>query len=1012
LIIACLQLISVITPVNPATTWGPLILIFAISAIKELVDDRARAAADKIANEKIFNVLKNGRVELIQSKNIRVGDILRLQENDEVPCDLVLLKSALSNGLCFIQTTNLDGETNLKTRTVINELKECETSEIERFRGVIECGPPDAQVYSFDSRIWLDASTMAHSPAISLSGQQFLQQTTTIRNTPYIYGAVVYTGNQTKFSMNKDQTPVKWTMTDKLINRIAVLLFMSQLALVVIFGIIGVYWQDARERNLKYLLTPEKAPFYDFLIIPARFLLLCSTIIPISLKVTLDFCKMLYAKYIQWDLKLYDVDAGHPPVIPNNTSISEDLGQIEYVLSDKTGTLTQNVMVFQHASLEGEIYDLGGQPNEEKSGKFLQSAVRKPNKVVMDFLLNIALNNGVVPDKKDGQLVYKSESPDEEALVSAAAAAGVRLLKRDGPIVELSINEEIRRYRILQELKFTSDRRRMSTVVKDVATGKLIVYIKGGDDRVFERLAAGESIDTLTPHIDLFAKKGLRTLAYGYKSIEESDFEKWLTIYQKASTALTDREAEEAKAFELLERDFHLTGASAIEDKLQVGVQAAIGDLREAGIRFWMLTGDKFQTALEIATACNLKKPDGPDSRVLEVAGESIDEVYACLRGHLAVMTSLPSHVEVCVVTRGSTMVYAYDPKNIDLFTEVTLKANAVVCCRFAPRQKQQIVEMVKRAGKMTLAIGDGGNDVVMIQAAHVGVGIRGKEGLQASRAADYQINEFRALKRLLLVHGRYSYMRTAVIAQYSYYKSLVFCFYQLAYALVSGWSGSSFFNSFAVASYNVLLFPPIMSFTIDQDISPEDLMANPELYRDCATSKYFSLKTYFFWILRGIFQGFVGFLFTLWCYQEFYHHANGGYPADYEMVGVAAFTAYFWVQTLTILLESKYITNYTLALVWFFHIFLYAMLIMTNSSMSFNSLNPFGATSMALADPVKWLNNLLVIVVSILPVIAVQYIQFMYFPTRADLTRFNIIKFRERLSSAAGTASQFTAMQ
>lgn len=994
LLIACLQLISELTPVNPLSTFGPLVLIFAISAIKELVDDRARAAQDKVANSRKYIVLRNGKEELIASRDIRVGDIVKLMEDEEVPCDLCLLSSSSKNGICYVQTTNLDGETNLKARQAPMEIQNL--GDISEFIGFVECAPPDASVYKFDARLFMTPD--GDKEPISISGNQFLQQTISIRNTEFIYGIAVYTGNQTKFSKNKDRPPLKWTQADMLTNNLAVILFIFQLGLVILLGVIGIVWKNRIGRNRPYLGYEASEPWYQFLIIPGRFLLLLSTIIPISLKVTLDLCKMFYAKFIEWDKELHE--PGEQPATANNSAISEDLGQIQYVLSDKTGTLTQNTMVFRKLTVDGTIYDVNlGEENDAKTlenqNQPLHSALNDENSNVVSLVLNMALNHAVVPTKKDdGIIVYKAASPDEEALVSACSKLGFKLISRDGDVLTLEIQGMEKKYQLLQELEFTSNRKRSSSVIKDLQTNSLFLYIKGADDVIYERLAKDVDTSTVKKHLDAFAQEGLRTLVYGMRNIDQSEFESWLQIFKKAKTEITNREQAVEDACEKLEHDFLLTGASAIEDKLQVDVAPTIASLREAGIRFWMLTGDKFNTALQIATSCAMKLPEGPTSVLFEISGSSVPEVGNVLDSHLARLHELDqAKIDTCVIVRGETLPEALHDDNKAKFLELTLAAKSVICCRFAPRQKAQIVNMVRSAGKITLAIGDGGNDVVMIQAAHIGVGIRGKEGLQAARAADYQINYFRYLKRLLLVHGRQSYLRTSFVSQYSYYKSLLFCMFQILYAIYSGFSGLSLFNSANITAYNMLLFFPIVTSIFDQDLPPKVLMDHPRAYRDCANSSYFSYKTYAFWFLRGIIQGILIFFVTLGVFGlTSYHHRADGSPMDWEVLGVVFFFAYLWSQSITIMLELQYLTVWNFCIIWGFHFFSFILMFSTNLTMNFNSLNPLYATSRALSDPLLWLSNILTTVLAVGPVILFNAVKSIYYPSYAQKIRSSLL--------------------
>lgn len=212
LIIACLQLVAIITPVNPLTTWLPLAVIFGVTAVKEGLDDWGRRKADKSANGRVYAVVRGGLRVNVPSKDVRVGDVLVLVENDEVPCDCVVLSSSDPNGNAYIQTTNLDGESNLKVRTALSQTKDLNSDAlIGEFKGTVECAAPNEHIYQFDSQLRLEPGG---TPVLPLSASQLLLQATHVRNIDWLYGLVVYTGNETKFGKNKKTPPTKYTLTD------------------------------------------------------------------------------------------------------------------------------------------------------------------------------------------------------------------------------------------------------------------------------------------------------------------------------------------------------------------------------------------------------------------------------------------------------------------------------------------------------------------------------------------------------------------------------------------------------------------------------------------------------------------------------------------------------------------------------------------------------------------------------------------------------------------------------
>ena len=312
----------------------------------------------------------------------------------------------------------------------------------------------------------------------------------------------------------------------------------------------------------------------------------------------------------------------------------------------------------------------------------------------------------------------------------------------------------------------------------------------------------------------------------------------------------------------------------------------------------------------------------------------------------------------------------------------------------------------------MTLAIGDGGNDVPMIQQAHIGVGIRGKEGLQASRAADYSISHFSALQRLVLVHGRYSYLRTALVAQYSFYKSFLFCCVQIMFGFVSYFSGSTLFNSLCITVYNAVLFVPIVSFVLDKDVSfdttlavlspysplrrsllrvlpNEDSAQLAALYRDGVNEVFFNARTMFFWNLRGLCQAIVIFVVTVFTRNSAYHLIDSGDAADYETMGIVAFCAYLWVQAVTMTLELRNVTWINVVAIWGMHALTFAILLFTSAIVEFDTINGFNIVLHAFGDLQFWLSNALMLAACTVPVVFMESYRRNRHPTLVDHLRF-----------------------
>ena len=528
--------------------------------------------------------------------------------------------------------------------------------------------------------------------------------------------------------------------------------------MILIFGILGQIWSASNGTKMAYLgfLSAENEPWYTPVVIPLRFMLLMSYMIPISLKVTLDIVKFYYARIISYDLEMYDAETD-TPANALNTAISEDLGQIEYICTDKTGTLTENIMNFRKCAIDGTVFG-EGPASDVFEDEVLRQNLRAGDEPTHAFFRCLALNHTVTPGPpdEDGNVTLRCESPDEEALVRAAASVGITFASRVNRELELDFMGVLERYELLTTLAFSSDRRRMSVVVRNRDTDQITLFVKGADDVVIERLRDDQDPSVMQEQANGFARRGLRTLAIAYRLVDQYEYEEWAVRLRAAESDMNRRKAAVEAMYAEMERDLLFVGVTAIEDKLQDQVPETIATLRRAGIKFWMLTGDKFGTAKQVATACNLYSP-APAGILIHVQ-ESDDHVS--LNQHLAgAQAAVAKGQTVSVIIRGRILgIFLPD----DTFLELCLLAHAVIFCRVTPLQKGQIVERVMRTGSLCLAIGDGGNDVDMIRKAQVGVGIAGREGLHAARAADYAFGRFKFLKRLLLVHGRYSYQRTS----------------------------------------------------------------------------------------------------------------------------------------------------------------------------------------------------------------------------------------------------------
>uniref|UniRef100_UPI00358FB1BC probable phospholipid-transporting ATPase IA isoform X2 n=1 Tax=Myxine glutinosa TaxID=7769 RepID=UPI00358FB1BC len=683
LFIALLQQIPNVSPTGRYTTLVPLLGILAVAALKEIIEDYKRHRADRMVNKSDTQVLRNGMWQTVPWEKVIVGDLVYIVDLQNFPADIVILSTSEPQSMCYIQTSNLDGETNLKIRQgllLTTDLKTCDSLLL--LSGQIEYEAPNRHVYDFEGNITLDGRNTA-----PLGPDQLLLRGAQLRNTEWVIGLVVYTGHDTKLMQNTTSAPLKRTSVERVTNLQILLLFCMLLCMALASSVGATIWTSHHWQSDWYLGYEENssASFgYNFL----TFIILYNNLIPISLLVTLEVVKFIQALFINWDVDMYH-DETNMPTMARTSNLNEDLGQVKYIFSDKTGTLTCNVMCFKKCSIAGISY--GHYAADDKDGEFDDSTLLEnlqrnhptaPD--ITEFLTMAAVCHTVVPEYKGNQLVYQASSPDEGALVEAAKMLGFNFTVRTPDSVTLEVFGEEMIFKLLHVLDFTSNRGRMSVIVR-TPTGKLQLYCKGADNIIYERLAEGSLYKEETlQHLEQFASEGLRTLCFARADISENDYEEWLQLYNTASTSLQNRHVKVEETYEFIEKDLYLVGATAIEDRLQSDVPETIATLRKADIVIWVLTGDKQETAINIGYASKLLTQS---MTVLIANEESLDATRNTLFQHCNMLgDNLRTEHDLALIVNGKTLKYALSFELRQSFLDLALSCKSVICCRLLLR--------------------------------------------------------------------------------------------------------------------------------------------------------------------------------------------------------------------------------------------------------------------------------------------------------------------------------------
>uniref|UniRef100_A0A663MNM7 Phospholipid-transporting ATPase n=1 Tax=Athene cunicularia TaxID=194338 RepID=A0A663MNM7_ATHCN len=789
LIIFLVQVI-VDTPTSPVTSGLPLFFVITVTAIKQGYEDWLRHRADNEVNKSNVFIVENAKQVQKESEKIKVGDIVEVKADETFPCDLIFLASSSIDGTCYVTTASLDGESNFKTHYAVR----------------------DTTVLCTDEAI--DALTATIEFA-------------------------VYTGMETKMALNYQGKSQKRSAVEKSINAFLIVYLCILLSKATVCTTLKYVWQSnpfndepwynektKKERDTFKVLRM----FTDFL----SFMVLFNFIIPVSMYVTVEMQKFLGSFFISWDKEMYDEEIKEGALV-NTSDLNEELGQVEYVFTDKTGTLTENSMEFIECCIDGHKYK--------------------------DCISEV-----------DG------------------------FSQTDGPLKYYGKAEKV--------IKLC-----------------LLLFCKGADSSIFPRVQQ-EEIQQTKVHVDRNAMDGYRTLCVAFKELTQKEYDKIDRQLNEAKMALQDREEKMAKVFEDAEADMHLIGATAVEDRLQEQSAETIEALHAAGMKVWVLTGDKMETAKSTCYACRLFQTS---TELLELTAKMVGESERKEdRLHELLMEYHKKLIQdYGLIIDGSTLSLILNPsqdsspsnyKNI--FLQICLKCTAVLCCRMAPLQKAQVFNT--KGSPITLSIGDGANDVSMILEAHVGIGIKGKEGRQASRNSDYAVPKFKHLRKLLLAHGHLYYVRIAHLVQYFFYKNLCFILPQFLYQFFCGFSQQPLYDAAYLTMYNICFTSlPILAYSLlEQHINIDTLTSDPQLYMKVSDNAMLQWRPFLYWTFLGAFEGLVFFFGVYFLFQNSSLEDNGKVFGNWTF-GTIVFTVLVFTVTLKLALDTRFWTWMNHFVIW-----------------------------------------------------------------------------------------------
>ncbi|KAL5540860.1 hypothetical protein UlMin_043642 [Ulmus minor] len=1055
--------IAALNQLPPLAVFGrtvslfPLLFVLSVTAIKDGYEDWRRHRSDRNENNREALVFQSDHFRPKKWKKIQAGEVVKICADETIPCDMVLLGTSDPSGIAYIQTMNLDGESNLKTRYARQETA-LAVSEGCMISGLIRCEQPNRNIYEFT------ANMESNCHKFSLSQSNIILRGCQLKNTDWVIGVVVYAGQETKAMLNSAASPSKRSKLESYMNRETLWLsiFLLVMCLVVAVGM-GLWLMRHKDRldylpyyrktyltngrdngkKYKYYGIPMEA-FFSFL----SSIIVFQIMIPISLYITMELVRLGQSYFMIEDKHMFDSISGSRFQC-RSLNINEDLGQIRYIFSDKTGTLTENKMEFRRASVYGINYGsslLGDNSLLEENFTVHRRKWKLKSEIAVDselmellhkdlsgderiaaheFFLTLAACNTVIPiitrgtstctrsefDDCGDTINYQGESPDEQALVAAASAYGYTLFERTSGHIVIDVNGENLRLDVLGLHEFDSVRKRMSVVIR-FPNNAVKVLVKGADTSMFSILADDFGTDgrvrRLTQsHLCEFSSQGLRTLVVAARDLTEAELEQWQCMYEDASTSLIDRALKLRQTATLIESNLKLLGATAIEDKLQDGVPEAIESLRQAGIKVWVLTGDKQETAISIGLSCKLL---AIDMQQIIINGNSEDECRNLLADAKAKYLMKSSHKQnnsferendylesgntkpfgVCyagkegaplaLIIDGNSLVYILEKELESELFDLATSCKVVLCCRVAPLQKAGIVDLIKtRTDDMTLAIGDGANDVSMIQMADVGVGICGQEGRQAVMASDFAMGQFQFLKRLLLVHGHWNYQRVGYLVLYNFYRNAVFVLMLFWYILCTAFSTTSALTDLSSVFYSVIYtsVPTMVVGVLDKDLSHRTLLKYPKLYGAGYRQEAYNLQLFWITMLDTLWQSLVLFYIPLFIYKES--------TIDIWSMGSLWTIAVVVLVNVHLAMDIQRWVFITHVAIWGSIIITYACMIVIDSIPLF----PNYWTIYHLAKtPSYWLTILLINIVALLPRFLFKVVHQIFWPSDIQIAR------------------------
>ena len=1040
----CVSILNCLSfsPKNPISMIATFSFVLIFTMGKDAILDYGRHKQDQKSNSRNCLIYLDKKWKKSKCYTIIPGNIIKLKEDEECSCDILIIKSSNKNGYLYVDTKNLDGESNLKEKCSVKDI-EINKDELSNLSGNILTTVSDENLNEWEGHL-----NYNDIKDIYCSMDNMMLKGTILKNTEYIYGIVIYSGHQTKIMKNSHKPEPKVSKMIKTMDKLLYSLFAFTLLLCLIFAFLCNKFQEDFGNKYDYIFINydiinkggnKAIKILKYFII---FFIDYYQIIPISLYVVMEIIKLYQNILISYDFEIYDL-INDKPAESRDTGLIEQLGQIDFLFSDKTGTLTLNQMQFKKCFINGKIYGAEKESNEctdavysingdmsayelligatknsnEKQEICSDPHIVKQEKIWVErFFLLLCVCNEVFPTLKEDKICYQSTSPDDIALVKGAQQLGFEFQYRNynNLTIKNYINNNYN-FEVLISIPFNSNRKRMTVLTKDTKKDKYYVFSKGSDSVMTNDNHDNTPLITIYGHdrgkkkldqvLEHFSMEGLRILVMGYKEVSESQANEWKKRYFEAIKSNSSKK----DIYSEIEKDLIFCGCSAIEDKLQDGVPETIKTLIDCGIRIWVLTGDKKETAIEISKQCNLVAEamtliDLTQKRheynlliklknlckkynlneFIDKKCISLDEIQNKVKNDIKIVDK-----DISVIIDGVSLHRILSNKELGrLFFLLGVISKSVICCRISPKQKSLVVDLIKSNGDfITLAIGDGANDIPMIMEASIGIGIQGKEGIQAVRSSDYSIGQFKFLEKLILFYGRNGYTKIAKYISYYFYKNFILVVTELIFSFYNGFSGQIFFPDWYGTMFNAIFtsWPCIFVFAYEKELSVKICKKFPILYRAGPKNYYFNLKTFWTYIMYALIHSILCFIIPAYGLRNIIN--DKGDTMNNWKISTVSFSMVIHVVSIKLLLISNF-WNWFSIIFTILSIILYYMIIICLCTYAIGSVfqpESIGAFSVMVQNFPSIIILIFGPFVICLPDIIIKQINFTFFPTPTE---------------------------